>query len=68
MEVEMKIFGPNGVQELRRFPGMSALKLAMKILLHPTYTIIICESDDWYSDIKIDVDNDLKVIRIREQK
>ena len=47
---------------------MSAFRLAMKILAHPTYTIIICESDDWYSDIKIDVDNNLKIIRIREQK
>lgn len=61
----MRIVGPNGVKNLWRFPGTSALVLAMKILRHPTYTIIICESDDWYSDVEIDVDKLLKVIRLK---
>ena len=64
----MKVIGPNGVQEVRRFPGTSSISLAIKILTHPTYTVIVCESDDWYSDLTVEVDNQLKVLRIKEKK
>jgi hypothetical protein len=64
----MRVIGPDGVKELWRFPGTSAFKLAVMLLRHPTYTVIICESDDWYSDVSIDVDRKSKIIRINELK
>jgi hypothetical protein len=67
MAVGMRMIGPEGEYEARRFPGTSALSLAMKLLMHPTYTVIVCESDDWYSDIEVEVDAARKVIRLREQ-
>ena len=63
----MRIIGPNGEEERWRFPGTSAFKLAMLCLLHPTYTIIVCDCDDWFSDVLVEVDKGMKVLRIKEQ-
>jgi len=63
----MRIIDGTGAHEVWRFPGTSAFKLAIQLLLHPTYTIIVLECDDWYSDLKLDVDYERKVIRIGEK-